>query len=404
MKFIDYPFSPEIQRGLQEAGFVKPTDIQFRAIPPILRGEDVFAIAQTGTGKTAAFALPVLNMLHKSHGKKRGSGVKCLIMVPTRELGKQLESVFIALGRYTPLSFLGIFGGAGIERQIEKLNLGVDVLISTPGRMFDLINRGNLLLHRAEILILDEADRMLDMGFYKDIKAVLPMLKSRRQTLFFSATLNPKIKKLAYDIVRNPIRISVSPRDPVNANIDHALLFAEMDEKRFVLQKFLESHPGEKILIFARTKVRVERVQKFLMGKNFPCVGLHGGMEQKTRNFNLKKFRSGEEKILVATDVSARGIDIPDIDWVINYDLPDDPRVYVHRVGRTGRGTKRGKALSFCSPGEKPLMGEIEKFTGKKIQRISLSREELDSLSETKTGEEGDWKKLIAENEKRKKK
>ena len=402
MKFEQYPISPDIKRSLEEAGFRRPTDIQFKAIPSILKGEDVLAIAQTGTGKTAAFAIPVLHMLQqRSTGKRKDQHVGCLVMVPTRELAIQIAGVFESLAKYTKLSVLGLVGGVDSDPQVKKIARGVDVLVATPGRMFDLIYQKILDIKEVEILVLDEADLMLDLGFNKDIQDVIKFIPKKHQTLFFSATINPEIKDLAYSIVRNPIRIQVSPKDPVSKNVSHSVAFVEMDDKRFFLERLVRELPDSKILVFVRTKVRAERVASAMKRVGIETITMHGGKDQDDRLEVMEAFRSGASKMLVATDVSARGIDIPQVDFVVNYDLPDVPENYVHRVGRTGRGVHKGQAVSFCSTEEKPLLDEIEKFMDKKVRVMAIDAMDYrETLSFTEDTPNDNWKLLIEENEK----
>ena len=377
MKFQDYPLAPEIKRSIARQGWKRPTDIQYKAIRHILDGEDVLAIAQTGTGKTAAFAIPVLQRVHTGKERqRRADGIKCLVMVPTRELAQQVDGVFTALASGTRVSVFALTGGVEQNPQIAQLQDGVDILIATPGRMFDLLNQGVLRLGRVTTLVLDEADLMLDLGFIDDIRGVLGHLKLRRQTLFFSATINEKIKKLAYSLVSKPIRIQISPKDPVSRNVDHAVVFIEMDDKRFFLERFVKENPEAKILVFARTRVRTERINKAMGRVGLPSLLLHGDLDQADREAALTAFREGRERLMIATDVSARGIDIPDVTHVINYDLPDQPDQYVHRVGRTGRGDRRGVAYSFCAPREHDLLKAIEAYTGAEIRREELDRQQ----------------------------
>ncbi|OPY90494.1 MAG: ATP-dependent RNA helicase RhlE [Syntrophaceae bacterium PtaU1.Bin231] len=374
MKFDDYRIAPEIKRNLAALGLRRPTDIQFKAIPPILNGEDVLAIAQTGTGKTAAFAIPVVHMLHAQKSSRRTEGIQCVVMEPTRELALQIAAVFDSIGRHTRVKSLCVFGGVEQDPQIARLARGIDILVATPGRMFDLVSQGHIRLDRVRILVLDEADRMLDLGFIKDIRDLVRILPRGRQTLFFSATINDSIKKLAYSLVRNPIRIQIAPDDPVARNIAHSVAFIEMDDKRFFLARLIEENPESKILVFVRTKVRAERVAKALERAGIRSLTIHGDKDQHERLEVMQRFREGAVKILIATDVSARGIDIPDVDRVVNYDLPEAAENYVHRVGRTGRGERRGLAVSFCSPEEKPVLDEIERFLGKPITVLPIGK------------------------------
>jgi len=397
MKFEEYSIAPELKRSLTTLGFIRPTDIQFKSIPPILKGEDVLAIAQTGTGKTAAFAIPVINMLHERKKTSRPDGVKCLIMVPTHELALQITEVFQRIAYHTRVKVFCVHGGVDQQPQIEKLNKGVDILIATPGRMFDLESQGYLRLHRVEILILDEADHMLDLGFIRDIKDLIEKLPKKRQTLFFSATINEVIKKLAYSIVNNAIRIQIAPKDPVSKNITHSVAFIEMDDKRFFLERIIKENPESKILVFVRTKVRAERVNKAMERVGIATMTIHSDKEQQDRVEVMKAFRKGDSKILVATDVSARGIDIPNVDFVINYDLPDVAENYVHRIGRTGRGVNKGNAVSFCSPEEKEMLAEIETYLHKPVERLEIKKNDyLDTLDFTEDVD-NNWKALLKE-------
>ncbi len=400
MKFEDYNFTPTLKQNLENQGFRRPTDIQFKSIPPIMRGEDVLAIAQTGTGKTAAFGIPVVQLLSTRKVLEEVYGIRCLIMVPTHELAIQVAGVFGSLMKGTGLKVLGLFGGVDQDPQISTLKRGVDVLVATPGRMFDLASQGFLVLSRVEILILDEADHMLELGFINDMRQLIKRLPKRRQTLFFSATINEHIKKLAYELVRNAVRIQISPKDPVSKNIDHAVGFVEMDDKRFFLERFITENPESKILVFVRTKVRAERVAKALERVNISSQTIHGDKLQDERSQVMKNFKEGTNKILIATDVSARGIDIPNVEFVINYDLPDVTENYVHRVGRTGRGVQRGIAISFCSEQEKELLDEIEGYLDKPITIMKVSREEYEATIDFSEAADHDWKSLIKENEK----
>lgn len=398
MKFSDYNISSDIKKQLEVLGFKRPTDIQFKAIKPILDGEDVMAIAQTGTGKTAAFAIPTIDMISRWKGKYgKSDGVKCLVLVPTRELAKQIAGVYHEIAKNTKVKTFGIYGGVEQEQQINTLNNGIDILVATPGRMFDLISQGALDVTHVKQLVLDEADLMLDLGFAKDITDVLKFVPQKRQTLFFSATISKKIKSLAYDVVKNPIRIQISPKNPVAKTISHAIVMVEMDDKRFFLENMAKEYPDQKMVVFVRTQVRAERVVAAMERVQISSEALHGGIEQKDRFAILDNFRDGNNKILITTDVAARGIDIPNVDMVINYDIPDLPENYVHRCGRTGRGNRLGQALSFCSPNEIKLLEDIEKYTGDTIERYEMDKDEY--LSIVKDTQDGsyNWKALIDE-------
>lgn len=397
MRFEDSNFAPVIKKNLEEIGFRRPTDIQFKAIPPILKGEDVLAIAQTGTGKTAAFVIPVVNLLLKD---KNEGGIRCMVMVPTRELAIQITEVFETISKGSGIKTLCVYGGVEQDPQIKSLAKGIDILVATPGRMFDLTSQGYITTDKVKILILDEADHMLDLGFVHDIRHLVTKLPKYRQTLFFSATINHEIKKLAYSLVKEAIRIQISPKDPVSKNIDHFVTFIEMDDKRFFLERMINEHPGSKILVFVRTRVRAERVQAALQRVEIPSVTMHGDKDQKEREKALLSFRNGDVRILIATDVTARGIDIPDVDYVINYDLPEKAENYVHRVGRTGRGTKRGTAISFCSKEEEPVLDEIETYLTKEIEVLKITKNDYSETIDLSIEGPKDWRSLIDEAEK----
>jgi ATP-dependent RNA helicase RhlE len=404
MKFEQYRIYEGIKISISKLGYKKPTDIQYKSIPPILRGEDVLAIAQTGTGKTAAFAIPILDILQNRKIKGRPDGIKCLVMAPTHELALQINGVFKDLGKHTRITSFCIHGGVDQDPQIAQLNKGVDILIATPGRMFDLVSQGVLNLKRVEILVLDEADHMLDLGFIKDIRDLMRHLPRKRQTLFFSATINEKIKNLAYSLVTDAIRIQISPKDPVAKNIKHAVAFVEMDDKRFFLEDAIKNNKDKKILVFVRTKVRAERVKKAIARVELKVDTIHSDKEQAERESTMNAFRKGELKVLVATDVSARGIDIPNVEAVINYDLPDTSENYVHRVGRTGRGSEKGQAISYCSTEEKELLKEIEENLGKPIQRVDITKKEYQNTLDISEEKEDDWRTLMKDFEEEKSK
>ncbi|MDP4228218.1 MAG: DEAD/DEAH box helicase, partial [Bacteroidota bacterium] len=296
------------------------------------------------------------------------------------------------------LQVLGLFGGVGQDLQIEQLRQGVDVLVATPGRMFDLASQGFLLFNRVEILILDEADHMLELGFIKDMRQLIANIPRGKQTLFFSATINEHVKDLAYGLVRHPVRIQISPDDPVSKNIDHAVAFVEMDDKRFFLERIIKEHPESKILVFVRTKVRAERVVKALQRVDVASQTIHGDKDEHEREQIMINFQEGSNKVLVATDVSSRGIDIPNVEFVVNYDLPEVAENYVHRVGRTGRGVHRGTAISFCSSGERELLAEIEGFLDKTVAVMSINKAEYELTVDFSEESEHDWKSLLDEN------
>jgi len=399
MKFDKYHISEDIKKNLAGLGFKKPTDIQFKSIPSILKGEDVLAIAQTGTGKTLAFAIPVIDRIHSFKSSKRTSGIKCLVMVPTRELAMQIGEVFIQLSRHTKVKSYALYGGVEQDAQIKKLGAGIDILIATPGRMFDLISQGYIKIKDIHTLVLDEADRMLDKGFIEDIISVKKKLHGKHQTLFFSATINKEIKKLAYSQVKSTaIRIQISPEDPVSKNVSHFVMFVEMDDKRFFLERFINENPESRIIVFVRTRVRAERVAKAMERVGIKVFAIHGEKDQAHRSNVMERFKRGDRNILIDTDVSAREIDIPDVHYVVNYDMPVEPEYYVHRVGRTGRGFSKGDAISFCSSEEKEQLEAIQKLLNKKIEEIRISKKKY-SLALERPSEEGSIEDLIREQE-----
>ena len=378
MKFDKFAIAEEIKDNLIKNGYFRTTDIQYKAIPAIMNGEDVLAIAQTGSGKTAAFAIPIINHIHQYKTSKRSNGVKCLVLAPTRELVQQIGMVFAKLTNHTKVSCYAIYGGVEQDPQIDQLAGGIDVLIATPGRMFDLISQEHLDISKVSVLVLDEADHMLDLGFIDDIESVKRKLKQHHQTLFFSATINPKIKKLAYSQIKSTaLRIQVSPERMVNKNITHSVVNVGMDEKRHLLVNFIKEKPEAKCIIFVRTQVRAQRVSDHLQKNEIDFTCIHGGMEQAEREKNLAKFRNKKAGWMIATDVTARGIDLPAVTHVINYDLPDEPENYVHRVGRTGRGFAKGEALSFFAPEEKEKLALIEEFIQTKIPRLKVHEQHL---------------------------
>ena len=395
MKFEQYHISEDLKRNLAKLSFKRPTDIQFKAIPSIMAGEDVLAIAQTGTGKTAAFAIPVIDKIHKFKSSKRSYGIKCIVLAPTRELAQQIGEVFTKLARHTRVKTFALYGGVEQEQQIAKLQDGIDILIATPGRMFDLINQEVIKLEGVSTLVLDEADHMLDLGFIDDIKYIKKMVYHKHQTLFFSATINDEIKKLAYSQVKSAaIRIQVSPKDKVSKNISHFVMFMDMDDKRFFLERFIHENPDSRMIVFVRTRVRAERVAKAMARVGIETVTIHGNKDQEQRSSVMRSFKQGNGNILIATDVSARGIDIADIDYVINYDLPEREENYVHRVGRTGRGINKGTAIAFCAPEEKELLDNIQSFLNKPIEVIKVRTSDIEK-TRTLPSETTDLRSII---------
>jgi ATP-dependent RNA helicase RhlE len=397
MRFSDYNIATSIKNQLEKLAWKKPTDIQFKSIQAILDGEDVFAVAQTGTGKTAAFLIPIIHKLHASQPKKQSNGsVRALVLAPTRELAEQIYEVAKLIAEGSNTRVLSVMGGVEQNAQIAALKRKVDLVVATPGRIFDLRSQGYLSIDFLEFLVLDEADRMLDLGFQKDIEAIHKLSSRKRQTLFFSATITKKIKALAYDVVKDAIRIQISSK-VVSSNVNHAYFKVGMDDKRFFLENILSENSDLKFVVFVRTKVRCERVVAAMERVGIKSEAMHGGKEQKDRFETMERFRNGENTVLITTDVAARGIDIPNVDYVINYDLPDLEEQYVHRVGRTGRGTSKGLAISFCSPEEEKLLQLIQEYIHEEIDQIEIKNEDYTTILKDTNDLNYNWQKLIDE-------
>jgi ATP-dependent RNA helicase RhlE len=357
-----------ILNALQTEGYTQPTPIQEQSIPSILQGRDLLGCAQTGTGKTAAFAIPMLQLLSKPHtNTKVHKAIKALVLTPTRELAIQIEESFKAYGKNLPLKHLVIFGGVGQKAQTDALHRGVDILVATPGRLLDLMNQGFVNLKDIEIFVLDEADRMLDMGFIHDVKKVIAKLPAKRQTLFFSATMPKEIQTLANTILTDPIKVEVTPVSSTAEKIQQQIFFVEKNDKRGLLLHILKDKTIETALVFARTKHGSDRIVKDLIKVGIRAEAIHGNKSQNARQRALTNFKAKTTRILVATDIAARGIDVDELAHVINYELPNIPETYVHRIGRTGRAGLSGTAFSFCDPEEKEFLDDIEKLIGLKI-------------------------------------
>ena len=397
MKFSAFRLNAKLLSNIEQMGFRKPTDIQYKAIRPILDGDDVLAIAQTGTGKTAAFAIPSIDILMRRQRREGYNGVRCIIMEPTHELAHQVGEVIERLANNSGLSVLAIYGGVDQAPQIAKLQRTVDILIATPGRLFDLASQGYLRTTGCEILVLDEADHMLDLGFIDDIRQLIKFLPKRRQTLFFSATIDEKIKKLAYSLVYKPVHIRISPKNMVSRNVVHTLLKVPMNEKRFYLERIYNENPECSVMVFARTRVRVERICAAMARVGIECVGMHGAKGQSERTKALNAFREGRIRMLIATDVTARGIDIPSVNYVVNYDVPDVAENYVHRVGRTGRGMDKGFAVTFCSPEEQDALDSVQDYIGGEIDELYMSYEDREATLDFSEDATYDWQGLINE-------
>ncbi len=367
MQFHSLNIIDPILKAVEEEGYSTPTAIQAQAIPVVLEGNDLLGCAQTGTGKTAAFAIPILQLLsvNKSFDKKRK--IRSLIVTPTRELAIQIGESFNAYGRHTGLTNTVIFGGVNQNPQTNILKTGVDILIATPGRLLDLMSQGFLTLRDVEIFVLDEADRMLDMGFIHDVKKMLAVLPKKRQSLFFSATMPPEIVKLASTILNNPAKVSVTPVSSTVDIIQQFVYFVEKENKYSLLIEVLKDQAIKTALVFTRTKHGADKVVKILTRNQIIAEAIHGNKSQNARQRALTNFKTQTTRVLVATDIAARGIDVDDLEYVINFDIPNISETYVHRIGRTGRAGAKGTALSFCDTEEKAYLRDIEKLISKKI-------------------------------------
>ncbi|MGD8863319.1 MAG: DEAD/DEAH box helicase [Myxococcales bacterium] len=368
MKFTELSLVPELLAGVQAAGYSEPTPIQQQAIPPALQGRDVLGTAQTGTGKTAAFALPVLQRLEALVGEE--TAVRALILTPTRELAAQIDESIRGYGKELELWHTCIFGGVSAGPQIAELRRGVDLVIATPGRLLDLIEQKALTLDQVGLFVLDEADRMLDMGFLPDVKRIVKQLPDKRQTLFFSATMPPEIEALAQAMLRDPVSVSVAPVSSTVDAIEQSLYFVDKPDKRRLLVDLLRNPAVTRGLVFSRTKHGANRIVQHLQRAGIDSAAIHGNKSQGARVRALEGFRSGALRILVATDVAARGIDVEGVSHVLNFDLPNVPETYVHRIGRTARAGASGQALSFCDDEERAYLVDIERLIGKHIPRV----------------------------------
>ncbi len=362
MNFKDLNIIPPIMRAVEQAGYTQATEIQCHTIPYVLKGNDVIGCAQTGTGKTASFAIPVLQLLQDKPASIRG--IRSLVLTPTRELAIQISENFKTYGRFLPLSHLAIFGGVPQGKQIAAINKGVDILIATPGRLLDLIGQGCLNLSQIEILVLDEADRMLDMGFVNDVKKILTQLPVKRQTLFFSATMPDEIRRFAQTILNKPKEINVNPVSSTAHTVKQLVYFVEKNEKLNLLIDILEDSSINRSLVFARTKHGADKLVKQLTKNGIYAAAIHGNKSQNARQKALNDFKSSRIRVLIATDIAARGIDIDELPHVVNYELPNVPETYVHRIGRTGRAGTEGVAVSFCDSEEKKELRNIQKLIG----------------------------------------
>lgn len=365
--FEDLLLVEPLRKALDETGYKTPTPIQQAAIPPLLAGRDLIGCAQTGTGKTAAFALPILNRLAANPRRLEPRRTRVLILTPTRELAIQIFDSFKTYGKHIRLKYAVIFGGVGQAPQVKALSTGVDILVATPGRLLDLIEQRHLSLQGLEVFVLDEADRMLDMGFIQPIRKVIKMLPERRHNLFFSATMPPDIQELASTMLVDPVRVEVTPVSSTAELITQSLMNVEKNKKRDLLRHILKDPKMNKVIVFTRTKHGANKVTEILDKNGVRSEAIHGNKSQTARQKALENFRSGRTRVLIATDIAARGIDIDDISHVVNFELPNVAETYVHRIGRTARAGAKGMAISFCDEEERAYLRDIEKLIGKKI-------------------------------------
>ncbi len=371
MQFRDLKLISQILDAVEQEGYTTPTPIQEQAIPIILNKKDLLGCAQTGTGKTAAFAIPMLQLLNQqANNNNRKRAIRSLILTPTRELAIQIDESFSTYGKYLPLKHTVIFGGVGPTPQIAALRQGVDILVATPGRLLDFMGQGIINLQDIQFFTLDEADRMLDMGFIHDVKKVIAKLPKERQSLFFSATMAPAIQELASGILRNPSKVEVTPISSTADTIKQGIYFVNKDDKIKLLQFVLKNKAIETVLVFSRTKHGADKIVKLLARDGETAEAIHGNKSQNARQNALSNFKSKKTRVLVATDIAARGIDIDELAFVINYDIPNESETYVHRIGRTGRAGANGTAFSFCDGEERAYLKDIEKLIKKKIDII----------------------------------
>ncbi len=371
--FEALPLAAPLHRVLRELNYLEPSPIQAQAIPLLLEGRDLLGCAQTGTGKTASFALPILHALHNNPTKAKPKSCRTLVLAPTRELAMQVGKSFGTYGKYVPFRQTLIYGGVGQVPQVQAMRPGVDVLVACPGRLLDLIDQGYVDLSHVEFFVLDEVDRMLDMGFLRDVKRIVAMLPKKRQSLFFSATLAPNIVELANNILHNPAHVSITPETTTAEKIDQQVCFVTKESKRPLLEELLRGQANAKeqklTIVFSRTKHGANKLAKSLCAAGFESDAIHGNKSQAQREKALDRFKKGLTPVLVATDVAARGVDVKDVGLVVNFDLPNEPEAYVHRIGRTARAGAEGRAVSFCSEDELEYLRDIEK-----IIRMSIPR------------------------------
>ncbi len=371
VSFSDLDLIEPLLRALHAKNYTEPTPIQARAIPPLLAGKDLLGVAQTGTGKTAAFGLPILQHITQSRSPAGARATRALVLAPTRELAIQIGEEVRAYGRHLNLRQTVVFGGVGQNPQVRALARGVDVLIATPGRLLDLLGQGHLRLDRVTHFVLDEADRMLDMGFIHDVRRVVAALPKRRQTAFFSATMPHEVARLAGDILTDPLRIEVAPSATTVERIEQHVFFVETANKRALLAEVLKDPALSRVIVFSRTKHGANRIAQQLEKRGVDAAAIHGNKSQGARQRALEGFKAGRTRVLVATDIAARGIDVDEVSHVINFDLPNEPESYVHRIGRTARAGAAGVALSFCDAEEREYLRDIEKLTRQQIAVVA---------------------------------
>ncbi len=365
--FAELRLCPPLERALADTRYTTPTPIQAAAIPHILAGRDVLGCAQTGTGKTAAFALPILHYLDEERSPPLPRAPRVLVLSPTRELAAQIGESFRSYGRHLPVRGTVIYGGVGQHPQVQALSKGVHVVVATPGRLLDLMNQRHVRLDRIEVLVLDEADRMLDMGFLPDLKRIVAALPRERQSLFFSATMPPDVARLAGSLLTDPVRVAVTPVSSTVEAIEQRVMFTGQGDKRSLLRRLFDDNALHQVLVFTRTKRRANDVARQLCHSGVEADAIHGNKSQNARTRALQRFRNGRLRALVATDIAARGLDVTGISHVINYDLPNEPESYVHRIGRTGRAGASGIAVSFCDSSERGYLRDIERLIGRRI-------------------------------------
>lgn len=372
MTFNDLNLDKSILSALEKQNYLTPTPIQQQAIPHLLKGEDLFGCAQTGTGKTAAFALPILQMLNAKAGKTSDRSIKALILAPTRELASQINDSIKSYSVNLPIRSTVVFGGVSQLSQTTAIKNGVDILVATPGRLMDLISQGFIKLNNIEFFVLDEADRMLDMGFIADIRRIVAKIPATRQTLLFSATMPPDIKKLADQLLRNPAFVNVSPVSSTSVTVEQSVYYVEKADKKELLQFVLQNSGIDHALVFTRTKHGADKVAKDLTKKGIRSEAIHGDKSQNSRQRALKSFKNREIRVLVATDIASRGIDVEKLTHVINFELPEQPETYVHRIGRTGRAGESGNAISFCTLDERAYLNSINRLIKKTIDVVKV--------------------------------